>query len=219
MESDEGRGVSLAGHPLDAESRSWVDDLTGTGPAWEDAVSALHQLMLRFARAEANRRRGVHGIQGQELEDLAEQAADDAVVAILRKIGSFRGDSRFTTWACAFVIHEISDKFGRHAWRRDGVQLDEAAWERLPDTFGGGTEAIAESRAMLTTLREAVEHELSDHQRYVFMAIVVNGIPLDVLASELNSNRNAIYKTMFDARRKLRTHLVTRGHLEDGRQT
>ncbi len=219
MDSREERQVTAAPRPLDAQSRVWVDGLTGTGQAQQDAIGLLHQLMLRVARAEANRRRGVHGIQGKELEDLAQQAADDAVVSILRTVGNFRGDSRFTTWACAFAIHEISDKFGRHAWRRDGVQLDEAAWDRLPDTLGGGPEAVAESRAMLSALREAVDQELTDHQRYVFVAIVVSGIPLDVLAVELGSNRNAIYKTMFDARRKLRSHLVAHGHLETGRHT
>lgn len=205
--------------PLDAASRAWVDELTGAGPGQQDAVGRLHRLMQRVAHAEALRRQGLNGIRGPELDDLADQAADDAVVSILRKLTDFRGESRFTTWACTFAIHEVSNKFGRHVWRRDGVQLDDAGWDRLPDTFGGGPEAVAESRAMLSALREAVERELTERQRYVFTAIVVNGVPLDVLAAELSSNRNAIYKTIFDARRKLRAHLVAHGHLEPGRKS
>lgn len=199
---------------MDAESRAWVGGLTATGPEHDDAVGRLHALMRRMTRAEASRRSGWHGIRGPELDDLAQQAADDATMSILRKVESFRGESRFTTWACAFAIHEVANKFGRHVWRRDGVRLDEGSWEQVPERLGAGPEDVAQSRALLDALRSAVETQLSPHQRSVFVALVVDGVPLDVLAAELDSNRNAIYKTMFDARRKLRLHLETHGYLD-----
>jgi RNA polymerase sigma-70 factor (ECF subfamily) len=199
---------------MDPDSRAWVDDLTSAGEVRDQAIARLHRLMLKMARAEAQRRTGWHGIRGAELDDLADQAADDAVVSILRKVTDFRGDSRFTTWACAFAIHEVSGKFGRHVWRRDGVQLDEGDWDQVPAHLGGDPEAVQESRELVEALRAAVDSQLTALQRRVFVALVVDGVPLDVLAVELGSNRNALYKTMFDARRKLRACLVTHGYLE-----
>lgn len=128
----------------DVESADWLAELEATGTIRDDAIVRLHQLISRVTRAESSRRSGWNGIQGQELTDLADQAADDAVISILRKLGDFRGDSRFTTWVCAFAIHEVSEKFGRHVWRRDGVQLDESGWERLPARFGSGPEEVTE---------------------------------------------------------------------------
>lgn len=208
----------VSADPMDPDSRAWVDTLSGTGEVRDVAIARLHQLMLKMAHAEALRRIGWHGIRGPELDDLADQAADDAVVSILRKVTEFRGDSRFSTWACAFAIHEVAGKFGRHVWRRDGVQLEEDDWEQVPARLGGSPESVYESRELLDALRAAVDSELTPLQRRVFVALVVNGTPLDVLAVELGSTRNAIYKTMFDARRKLRAHLVTNGYLGDGRE-
>jgi RNA polymerase sigma-70 factor, ECF subfamily len=203
---------------MDPESRAWVDGLTSGGAVRDDAIARLHALMLRMARSEAARRSGWHGIRGAELDDLADQAADDAVVSILRRVSEFRGESRFTTWACAFAIHEVSGKFGRHVWRRDGVQLDEEAWHQVPARLGGDPASVSEARELVVALRAAVDQVLTPLQRRLFVALVVDGVPLDVLAVELGSSRNAIYKAMFDARRKLRRHLVTHGYLDPGRE-
>jgi RNA polymerase sigma-70 factor (ECF subfamily) len=93
--------------------------------------------------------------------------------------------------------------------------MDADDWDRLPDRFGLGPADASEWGALVVALRAAVDHELTEHQRRVFVAIVLNGVPLDALVVELGSNRNAIYKTLFDARRKLRASLVTNGYLED----
>ncbi|HEY7009245.1 MAG TPA: hypothetical protein VH395_09905, partial [Jatrophihabitantaceae bacterium] len=151
---------------------------------------------------------------GPELEDLAHQAADDALLSILRKLDTFRGASRFTTWAYKFAIVEVSSKLGRHFWQRPELRLDESGWERLPDRFGMSPELAAQSRDLLREVRRIVEAELTDWQRQVFLAIVVDAIPLDALVVKFDSNRNAIYKTMFDARRKIRATLVANGYLE-----
>jgi RNA polymerase sigma-70 factor (ECF subfamily) len=170
--------------------------------------------LLRIAHGEINRRRAQLDFGGPELEDIAEQAASDATLAVLGKLGDFRGEARFTTWAAKFAILEVSSKVGRHLWRKGSVHLDLDAWERMPDRFGLGPGQEAESHELLGALRVAVETQLSERQRRIFEAIVLDEVPLDVLVVELGSNRNAIYKTLFDARRKLRAALVANGHLD-----
>jgi RNA polymerase sigma-70 factor (ECF subfamily) len=195
----------------DAESAAWLRDLSGARPA--SAQQRLHALLLRIARGEVYRRSGQLRISGPELDDLAHQAAADALVAIIAKLGRFRGESRFTTWAYKFVIFEVSAKIGRHFWRKPTVSLQGEDWDRLPDRFGFDPVRESESREMIAVLRRAVEAELTGHQRRIFVSIVLDGVPLDALAVELGSTRNAIYKTLFDARRKLRAALVANGYL------
>jgi RNA polymerase sigma-70 factor (ECF subfamily) len=200
---------------LDAESADWPRALAGTGPQREEALARLHTLLLRIARAEVARRGPRLQLSGPELDDLAYQAAADALVAITAKLCQFRGESRFTTWAYKFVMFEVSAKIGRHFWRHPGVRLDTEDWERLPDRFGFDPAQQAEWRDLLAALRRAVDQELTARQRMVFVAIVLNNVPLDTLVIELGSNRNAIYKTLFDARRKLRAVLAANGYIGD----
>src|SRR5580693_7974933 len=189
---------------LDPESAEWLRVLGGAGTRREAALDGLHEMLLGIAQREARRRGPRMQIAGPELEDLAYQAAADALMAITGKLGQFRGESRFTTWAYRFVILEVSAKLGRHFWRRPDVRLAAEDWDQLPGRFG--LEPAQESgwRDLLAAL-----------QREVFVAIVVNGVPLDALAVRLGSNRNAVYKMMFDARRKLRAALAANGYLDD----
>jgi RNA polymerase sigma-70 factor (ECF subfamily) len=198
---------------LDDESTQWVRDLSDAAPGREQALGQLHELLLRIAHSELRRRNGQHPITGPELDDLAHQAAADALLAITAKLNQFRGESRFTTWAYRFVILEVSAKLGRHFWQRPTVALEAEDWDRLPDRFGMGPADQAQWRGLVEALRQAVEEELTERQREVFVAIVLNGVPLDALVVRLGSNRNAIYKTMFDARRKLRAALAANGYL------
>ena len=193
----------------------WVRALSAGGAEQERATGRLHEMLLRVARAEARRRSGQLRISGPELDDLAHQAAGDAVLAIIVKIGEFRGESRFSTWACKFVIFEVSGKIGRHFWRHPAVPLEAGDWDRLPDRFGLDPALESEWRDLVRALRRAVEEELTEHQRRVFTAIVVDGVPADALAAKLGSSRNALYKTIFDARRKLRASLVANGYLHE----
>lgn len=203
------------GPTLDPESAAWVQSLGASGPAHDEAVRRLHDLMLRVARLEVRRRSGRLPIASPELDDLAQQAAADAVVGVVSKVGRFRGESRFTTWACKFAIFEVSTKVSRHFWQRPTVPLDGEDWDRLPDRFGLDPARVAEWRDVVAALHRAVDDELTDHQRQIFVAIVLDDVPLDALVAELGSSRNAIYKTLFDARRKLRASLVTHGYLDD----
>ena len=207
--------AGLAG--LDAESEEWPRVLACTGPRREEALARLHGLLVRVAQKEVARRAARLRITGPELDDLAYQAAADALVAITSKLEQFRGESRFTTWAYKFVIFEVSAKIGRHFWRHPGVRLDADEWERLPDRFGFEPAQEAEWRDLLAALHRAVDQELTARQRRIFVAIVLNNVPLDALVIELACNRNAIYQTLFDARRKLRAALAADGYIaEDG---
>jgi RNA polymerase sigma-70 factor (ECF subfamily) len=208
-----GVGDVVRGRRLDVESAKWVGDLSGPRLVREQALARLHELLLRIARGELRRRNGQHPITGPELDDLAHQAAADALLAITGKLSGFRGESRFTTWAYRFVILEVSTKLGRHFWQRPTVALEASDWDRLPDRFGMGPAGHAQWRGLVDALRRAVEEELTERQREVFVAIVLNGVPLNALVVRLGSNRNAIYKTMFDARRKLRAALAANGYL------
>jgi RNA polymerase sigma-70 factor (ECF subfamily) len=200
---------------LDLDSARWLRALADTGPRRESALAELHAMLVRAARREVARRGPHQQITGPELEDLACQAAGDALLAITQKIGQFRGESRFTTWAYKIVIFQVSAKIGRHFWRDRSIRLDAESWDRLPDRFGFDPAQESEWRELLAAVRRAVETELTPCQREVFVAIVLNNVPLDTLVVKLESNRNAIYKMMFDARRKLRAALVADGYLED----
>ena len=208
-----------AGEPLragpDEESAGWVHSLTSPGPDRDAALSRLHALLLRIARGEARRRAARLNVLGPEIDDIAHQAAADALLAIIGKIEQFRGESRFTTWAYKFVIFEVAGKINRHHWRRSGVAMDQQDWEKLPGRFGLQPENEAEWRELVTALRAAVDRVLTDRQRRVFVALALNEMPLDALAAATGSNRNAIYKVMFDARRKIRAALVADGYLGD----
>jgi RNA polymerase sigma-70 factor, ECF subfamily len=200
---------------LDEESSAWLSRLAAGGGERQAAERELHARLVRIALAEVRRRSASTPVTGQELDDLAHQAAADAMLAMLAKLGDFRGESRFITWAYRFVILEVSSKLGRHYWRHPPVALDAGQWERLPDRFGIDPVRHAELAGMLAEVRRVVEDELTEHQRRVFMAIVVDGIPLDALAAQLGLRRNAIYKVIFDARRKIRRALAANGYLDE----
>src|SRR6266571_5756333 len=172
-----------------------------------------HGMLVRITQGEVCRRGPRLRVTGPELDDLAYQAAADALLAITGKLGQFRGESRFTTWAYKFVVFDVSAKIGRHFWRNPGVALGAEDWERLPDRFGFDPAQEAEWRDLLAALHRAVDEQLTARQRAVFVAIVLNEVPLDTLVIELASNRNAIYKTLFDARRKLRAALAANGYI------
>jgi RNA polymerase sigma-70 factor (ECF subfamily) len=137
------------------------------------------------------------------------------MLAIMAKLDQFRGESKFTTWAFKFVMFEVSAKIGRHFWRRPPVALTAEDWDRLPDRFGFDPAGESERRDFVRAVYRAVQEDLTEHQRQVFVALVLDGIPMDALAEKLGSSRNAIYKTMFDTRRKLRVSLVANGYLHD----
>jgi RNA polymerase sigma-70 factor, ECF subfamily len=191
----------------------WLAGLRGSGVQRDDTLAELRELLLRVARFECERRRGLLRVRGPELEDIAQQAANDALVSIMAKLDEFRGESRFTTWAYKFVMFQVSTKIGRHFWRTGSPTLGEPVDpERIADRLATAPDQRAEQRELLRALARAVEQDLTEHQRKVFVAIALDDVPVDALAAELGSNRNAVYKALFDARRKLRGSLADAGY-------
>lgn len=196
---------------LDAESRRWLQDLAGSGHVRDDAVRRLHELLLRAARYEVSRRRhALPHLRGGDHDDLAQQAADDALVAVLAKLDTFRGDSRFTTWVYKFALYEAAVRLRRRAWQDRELPLEPDAWPAFASHALSPGEHLAESE-LLEALRGAIAERLTGHQREVLVAVTLNGIPIDVLAERLNTTRGALYKTLHDARKKLRIELAAQG--------
>jgi RNA polymerase sigma-70 factor (ECF subfamily) len=193
--------------PLDEESREWLRCLRAEGSLKEDAVARLHALLLRAARFEVARRRlTLPHLRGDDLDDIANQAADDALVSVLRRLDDFRGASRFTTWVYKFALLEAAVKLRKRAWQGREVPLEPETWS-LMSSAGLEPDEELEQSELLTTLQHAVAEVLTPHQRRVLVALALNGVPIDVLAERLGTTRGALYKTLHDARRKLRRHL------------
>jgi RNA polymerase sigma-70 factor (ECF subfamily) len=199
---------------LDRESRVWLERLGGEGPERDAAVADLRALLLKACRFELGRRRASSSHLLGDHEDLAQQSADDALVAVLGKLGEFRGESRFTTWAYKFALFEAGVKARRRAWHGREVPIEDEAWATLADA-GAAVQHEAEIRELIAALREEIERCLSPHQRQVLIAVTLNDVPIDVLAERLETSRGALYKTLHDARRKLRAALAERGFAID----
>jgi RNA polymerase sigma-70 factor (ECF subfamily) len=192
----------------------WHLDLHTEGARRDEAVARLHGLLLRAARFEVFRRRNsLSQVSAAELDDLAQQAADDAAVSVLRRLDDFRGESSFRTWAYKFALLEASVKVRRHAWRDREVTLEPEHWENLAHA-GPGPDDDVENAALLEAVREGIRSALTPRQRQVLVATVLEGVPIDVLAERLGSNRNALYKVLHDARRRLREHVAAAGFPE-----
>ena len=182
------------------------------GPRHEDAIRELHALLLRAARFELGRRAAaLSRVRGEDREDLALQAADDAFVAIMGKLDEFRGDSRFSTWAYKFALYEAAVRVRRRAWQDREVVIDPDAWLTLGSEASGPHEHARRSE-LLAAIRSLIDTKLTAHQREVLVALTIQEIPIDVLAERLGSTRGALYKTLHDARRKLRDLLSAAGH-------
>ena len=132
-------------------------------------------------------------------------------MAVLAKLDGFRGDSRFTTWAYKFALLEAGVRTRRRLWQERQVSLDSERWDLIADLSSGPGED-AETSELLGAVRVAIEEELTPHQREVLVAITLNDVPIDVLTERLGSTRGAVYKTLHDARHKLRRRLAAEGH-------
>jgi RNA polymerase sigma-70 factor (ECF subfamily) len=198
-----------------ADSRAWLSALRSPGAERDDAVARLHELLLRATRFEVSRRRAaLSHVRGEELDDLALQAADDALVAVLAKLDDYRGASRFTTWAYKFALLEAGVRLRRRAWQEREVVLEPEAWPLMADA-ARSPQSQAEANELVLAITDSIDCCLTEHQREVLVALTLNGVPLDVLSDRLNTTRGALYKTLHDARRKLRAELATKGFALD----
>ncbi len=201
---------------MDSASREWLSCLRAEGAIRGDAIARLHALLLRAARFEVARRRpALPHLRGNELEDIAVEAADDALMSVLARLDDFRGLSRFTTWAYKFALFEAAVKLRRRAWQGREIPLDPTTWG-LFSSAGLQPDRQAEQSELLSALQRLIAESLSPHQRRVLVALALNGVPIDVLAESLSTTRGALYKTLHDARRKLRRQLTDSGFALDG---
>lgn len=200
-------------HPA-TEATDWVAELGVGSERRGQAVAELHRLALRVAVRELGRRAASSGLAPRDREDLAHEVAADATLAILAKLTEFRGESRFSTWAYKFVVLEVSHKLARH-YRRElptPLPADAETWERFEHRMGLDPVHDVTARELAAALRRAID-SLTEHQRELFTEVVVRGVPLDVVVQQRSTNRNAVYKVVFDARRKIRAALVAEGYL------
>jgi RNA polymerase sigma-70 factor, ECF subfamily len=200
------------GSPRSVDDQQWIEGLSGTGAPHERTCEELHEILFRAARHEA-RQRGLYlRVAGPDLDDLACQAASDALLLIIRKVRDFRGESRFTTWATRFVIFEVIAKLRQHV-RRQGssTSLPPELWEELPAAHPS-PDIEAEARDLARVVLQAVDSHLTARQRTVLIGLVRGATPA-ALAGELELNANAVHQTMFRARRRLRLHLIAQGYL------
>ena len=196
--------------PADVASREWLRSLRADGATRNEAVERLHALLLRAARFEAARRRRHMPHVRDELEEIAHEAAGDALISVLAHLDDFRGESRFTTWAYKFAVLETAVKLRKRAWQGQELPVSPEAWNLLSSvTFA--PDAAVEQGELLSVIQKAVGDVLTPRQRQVLVALVLNGVPIDVVAERLDTTRGALYKTLHDARRKLREHLEGQG--------
>ena len=138
------------------------------------------------------------------------------MVAILGKLDDFRGESKFTTWAYKFALYEAAAQMRKRAWQGRELPLEAEEWPQVPDP-GPAPQGEVEMNDLLAAIRQEIESSLTSRQRRVLVALALNEVPIDVLAERLGSTRGALYKTLHDARQKLRAALAARGLIIDER--
>jgi RNA polymerase sigma-70 factor (ECF subfamily) len=192
---------------MDVASHEWLRTLRADGATRDEALARLHALLLRAARFEAARRREQVPYLRDELEEIAQEAAADALISVIARLDDFRGESRFTTWVYKFALLETAAKLRKRAWQGREVPLEPDTWNLLASVELAPAEQVEQSE-LLRTLQTAISEQLTPHQRRVFVALALNAVPIDVLADRLDTTRGALYKTLHDARHKLRAHLA-----------
>jgi RNA polymerase sigma-70 factor (ECF subfamily) len=192
-----------------ADATDWVTALSFPGVEREHALRSLHGLLVHAARRQVRR---MSSVTGAEVDELANQAADEALLALLGKLHTFEGRSRFTTWAYKFAVLHAANAVRAAAWRGREIQLD--GLELVADTAAQPNE-YAEAHDLVAVVRRLLDTALTPHQRRVVVALVVDDVPIDVLAERLGTNRNALYKTLHDARVRIRSALAVEGLLDE----
>ena len=200
-------------------NQEWLHDLKASGALQETAIADLRDLLLRAALYFFSRNTGdFRGLDHDEITQRAEDCAQDALMAVLNHLSDFRGDSKFTTWAYKFAINIAMMAARRERWK--GVSLDELAssdeshffeWILQDKSDGVAPEQATMQAEIQRMIQEVIEHELTENQRRVLFMMVFNEVPMDEVVRHLDTNRNAVYKMLHDARRKIKSGLKARG--------
>ena len=200
-------------------NQEWLQDLSSDGPVQDAAIVDLRELLLRAALYFFSRNLGdFEGIGRDEILQRAEDCAQDALIAVINHLQDFRGDSKFTTWAYKFAINMALMAARHERWK--GVSLDELAssdessfFEKMMQDISGVVtpEQSALQFEAQRIIQGVIERDLTDKQRRVLTLMVLNDVPLDEVVRHLGTNRNAVYKLLHDARRKLKNGLEASG--------
>lgn len=204
--------------PALRSNAEWRDDLTGPAQRRDPAITDLRQYLLRAVQVYLMRRRSE--LARYAYEDLLQMSEDWAQLASLRvldQLDSFRGDSRFTTWAYRVAVNTVAGELRRRQWterRLEGGESQDGS-ERdligeLPDQ-SHGPEQLADRSDAWEAVRLALSEDLTARQREVLTRVVVQGATPDDVAVDLETNRNNVYKLLHDARARLRKSLERRG--------
>jgi RNA polymerase sigma-70 factor, ECF subfamily len=203
---------------LDPQSRAWLEQLRSEGWVRDAAIRRLHALLLGEARHEVRRRTAALAHpSGRDLDELAMQAADDALMALLGKLDQFRGEALFTTWARRFAQLEVPGEIRRRLGHTRETPIDTEQWP-LERVGARDPQELSEASEFARTIGHLIAHELSAHQREVLLAMTVDDIAAKTLAKRLDSTPGALYKTLHDARHKLRQGLLDRARAINDQQ-
>jgi RNA polymerase sigma-70 factor (ECF subfamily) len=187
--------------------------LRAAGPGRDAAAQQLRELLVRAALAYLARQQyPVEAFGADTYLSIAEDYAQEAVAIILRRLGTYRGESRFTTWAYSIVINLIADEMRRRCWRRRPLPEEGAAESgRLASTTQQDVAALAERRALWRLIEGIIEQELTPRQRTALVGRIFEEKPLIVLAEELGTSKDSVYKLLHDARKQLKRRLQAHG--------
>jgi RNA polymerase sigma-70 factor (ECF subfamily) len=200
-------------------NEEWLHDLRANGAEQDAAIADLRNLLLRTVLFFFSRNLGdFGGLAREEILQIAEDCAQEALIAIMNRLPDFRGDSKFTTWAYKFAVNIALTTARRAHWKDFSLDQPPAAadgeafeWNIQDKSSGVDSDQFALQSEVRQVIQEVIEHDLTENQRHVLLLMVFNEVPMDEVVHRLGTNRNAIYKMLHDARRKLKSSLQARG--------
>src|SRR5687768_3555293 len=185
-------------------NEEWLHDLRANGAAQEAAIADLRNILLRAVLFLFSRNLGdFGGLARNEILQIAEDCAQEALIAVMNRLSDFRGDSRFTTWAYKFAVNIALMTARRERWK--GVSLDQLSfsedgtlfeWMMRDKSPGLAPDQTAMQGEVREIIQQVIEHDLTDKQRRVLLMVVFKEVPMDEVVQRLGTNRNAIYKTL-----------------------
>ncbi len=198
-------------------NEEWLRELRAEGtPEQAEAIEDLRLYLLRAVLYFFSTSPGdLRGLARAEIEQIAQDLAQDALLTILKNLDDFRGESKFTTWAYRFAINMSLVEARRQRWKN--VSLDRILENaELPDFQFYDKDApdpdrAAQQQEIWDIVREVIQNELTERQRAILTAIIFDDVPVDVVTKRFKMNRNAVYKMVHDARVKMRKQLEERG--------
>lgn len=202
----------------DRSNEEWIEELKAEGKVQTEALNDLRQRLQRSILYYLSQERSdLRGLSTQELEQMAEDLAQDALLRIIANLDTFRGESLFTTWANRIAIRLAISDLRRARYKDFSLDTLTADGEMLPTSTNvnnptpPGPEATTERNDVMDIISRAFDEALTERQFRALEAVALRGVPMDVVAEQMGTNRNALYKLLHDARRKLRAYLESQG--------